>query len=108
MALSNDDKFNLEVLKLVMHFAWADGELAQEEVHMLTGVGRSWAVPEPMLQKLVEGLRAGKRPGEPDWALLRTRPDDVIEAVQAVVLADGAVMVEESELMEKVRAALGA
>lgn len=106
MALSDDDRFNLEVLKLVMHFAWSDGELANEEVNMLIGLGRSWYVPEPALQKLIEGLRTGKRPGEPDWALLRTRPDDVLEAIRAVVLADGAVMVEESALMEKVQAAL--
>lgn len=106
MALSDEDKFNLEVLKLLLHIAWVDGSVDQHEANMLLGLGRSWTVPEAALQKLMEGVQAGRKPGEPDYALLRTRTDDALQAARALVLADGKVMPEESALLKKVQAAL--
>lgn len=105
MTLSDDDRFNLEVLKLLLNVAWADGEVAPPEVNMVLGLGRSWSVPEPELQKLIEHSRT-TRPSEPDFVLLRTRADDAMEAARALVLADGKVAPEESALLKKVQAAL--
>lgn len=106
MALSDEDAFNLEVLKLLLNVAWVDGEVEQHEANMLLGLGRSWTVPEAALQKLMEGLKAGKRPAEPDYALLRERADDAIQAARALVLADGKVKPEETELLKRVQAVL--
>lgn len=106
MALSDEDAFNLEVLKLLLNVAWVDGEVEQHEANMLLGLGRSWSVPEAALQKLMEGLEAGKRPAEPDYALLRGRADDAMQAARALVLADGKVMPEETQLLKRVQAVL--
>jgi hypothetical protein len=106
MALSEDDQFNLEVLKLLLHLAWVDGAVDQAEVNMLLGLGRSWTVPEQLLQKLMEAVKAGKRPSEPNWDLLRERPDDALQAARALVLADGKVVKEEIALLKSVQAAL--
>jgi hypothetical protein len=73
---------------------------------MILGLGRSWLVPEPALQKLARGIHAGERPSEPDFVLLRARSDDVLQAATALVLADGKVKPEETELLKKVRLAL--
>lgn len=106
MSLSHEDQFNLEVLKLLLNVAWVDGEVEQHEVNMLLGLGRSWSVPEAALQKLI--IKAGKRPAEPDYALLRERADDALQAARALVLADGKVMPEETQLLKRVQAVLTA
>jgi uncharacterized tellurite resistance protein B-like protein len=106
MALSDDDRFNLEVLKLLLHVAWVDGAVDQTEVNMLLGLGRSWTVPEQALQKLMEAVKAGRRPAEPDWDMLRQRSDDVLQAARALVLADGKVEKGEIALLKNVQAAL--
>jgi tellurite resistance protein len=106
MALSDDDRFNLEVLKLLLNVAWVDGDVEQHEANMVLGLGRSWSVPEAALQKLMASIQEGKRPAEPDYALLRQRSDDALQAARALVLADGKVLPEETALLKKVQAAL--
>lgn len=106
MALSHDDRFNLEVLKLLLHVAWVDGAVDQTEANMLLGLGRSWTVPEVALQKLMEAVKAGKRPSDPDWELLRSRSDEALQAARGLVLVDGKVQKEEIALLKNVQAAL--
>lgn len=106
MSLSDEDRFNLEVLKLLLHVAWVDGSVDQHEANMLLGLGRSWTVPELALQKLMESIKAGKKPTEPDYVMLKSRADDVLQAARALVLADGKVQAQEVELLKKVQAAL--
>ena len=108
MALSADDRFNLELLGLLLHLAWADGAVAPQEVDMIFGLGRSWLVPGPELRRLHASLEAGERPPEPDYPLLRTRAEEALEAASALVLTDGRVHPAEAALLERVRAALGA
>lgn len=106
MALTTEDAFNLEVLKLLLHVAWVDGAVDQSEANMLLGLGRSWSVPEAALQKLLDAVKAGRRPSEPNWELLRTRADDALQAARGLVLVDGKVQREESALLKSVQAAL--
>jgi tellurite resistance protein len=106
MALSEGDRFNLEVLKLLLNLAWVDGEVAQQEVNMLLGLGRSRSVPEGALQQLKASVDAGRRPAEPDFDLLRTRSDEALQAARALVLVDGRVHPEETALLKRVQAAL--
>ena len=106
MALSSEDTFNLEVLKLLLFVAWVDGEVDQHEAQMVMGLGRSWSVPEPELKALMDDVKAGKKTGEPDWTLLKTRKDDALTAARALVLSDGKVQAEESTLLKKVVASL--
>jgi len=108
MALLEDDKLNLEVLKLLIHVAWVDGEVDQHEADMLLGLGRSWTLPEAALQKLLDAVKAGRRPAPPDYALLRARADDALQAARALVLVDGKVTPEETKLLKDVMAALNA
>jgi uncharacterized tellurite resistance protein B-like protein len=106
MSLSAEDQFNLEVLKLLLQVAWVDGSVDQAEANMVLGLGRSWTVPELALQKLMESIKAGKRPAEPDFTLLKPHADEVLQAARALVLADGKVQTQEVELLKKVQAAL--
>lgn len=106
MALSAEDTFNLEVLKLLLFVAWVDGVVDQHEAQMVLSLGRSWTVPEGELQALLADVKEGRKPGEPDWVLLKTRSDDAITAARALVLSDGNVKPEESALLKRVVASL--
>jgi hypothetical protein len=106
MALTAEDQFNLEVLKLLLHASWVDGAVDQAEANMLMGLGRSWTLPEVALQKLMDGVKTGRKPAEPDWELLRQRADDALQAARALVLVDGKVQKEEVALLKSVQALL--
>jgi uncharacterized tellurite resistance protein B-like protein len=106
MTPSAQDTFNLEVLKLLVHVAWVDGGVDQHESQLLLSLGRSWTVPEAALQRLLDDVKEGKKPPEPDWGLLKTRADDAVMAARTLVLADGKVHGEESALLKKIVASL--
>ena len=103
MALSPEDTFNVEVLKLLLYVASIDGEVGKHETNLVLGLGRSWSVPEPVLQEL---LKNGDAHSEPNWGLLKSRKDDAIIAARTLVLADGVVNPEESMMLKKVMQSL--
>lgn len=104
---TNDDRFNLEVLKLMLQMAWSDGHIDMQEVGTLLGAARSWGVPELELAALKKGLESHEAPPAPDLALLRDHPDEVFEAVRALMVSDGKVDEAEQLLFEELRIILG-
>ncbi|WP_224365965.1 tellurite resistance TerB family protein [Hyalangium versicolor] len=108
MTPSAEDRFNIEVIKLLLQIAWSDRQLTHAEQLVIFGLGRSWNVPEPELQSLLETLRAGGSLPEPDIEVLRTRPDDVLEAARALAVSDGSFADSEKGMIERIQARLGA
>ena len=104
--VTEEDRFGLEVLKLLAQLAWVDGKVEQRERLVVQGLGRSWSVPEKDLQALLDALQAG-HPPEPDLALLRPRGDEVLEAARALVAAEGRVAEEEQRLLADLQRKLG-
>jgi uncharacterized tellurite resistance protein B-like protein len=107
MTPSTEDRFNTEVIKLLLQVAWSDRQLTQAEHLVIMGLGRSWNVPEPELQSLLVKLKAGGALPEPDIEILRTRPDDVIEAARALSVSDGHIAKTEKELIARIEERLG-
>ncbi|WNG14163.1 TerB family tellurite resistance protein [Cystobacter fuscus] len=105
--ITADDRFNIEVLKLMIQLAWSDGRLDARESGLIQGVARSWNVPELEFAALKKLLAHGGTPPAPDLALLRDRPDEVFEAVRALIASDGQLRAEEKELIEELRVILG-
>jgi len=105
-ALSEEDRFNLEVVKLLLEVARVDNDVDKRERDVIMGLARSWSVPEPELKQLLVQLDAGLPTPPPDYAVLKQRPDDVLSAARAVVLTDNKVAPEETALLKKVKAAL--
>jgi hypothetical protein len=103
MTLSAEDRFNTEVIKLLLQVAWSDRQLTQAEHLVVMGLGRSWNVPEPELQSLLGKLKAGGPLPEPDMDVLRTRPDDVLEAARALSVSDGHIAKREKELIASIQ-----
>ena len=107
MTPSAEDRFNIEVIKLLLQVAWSDRQLTQAEHLVVFGLGRSWNVPEQELQSLLGKLKAGGALPEPDMEVLRTRPDDVIEAARALSVSDGHIAKKEKELIATIQERLG-
>jgi uncharacterized tellurite resistance protein B-like protein len=105
MTPSTEDRFNTEVIKLLLQIAWSDRKLTHSEHLVIFGLGRSWNVPELELQSLLEKLKTGGPLPEPDLAVLRT--DDVMDAARALAISDGKFADSEKELIERIKATLG-
>lgn len=108
MTPSAEDRFNTEIIKLLLQIAWSDRQLSHAEHLVIFGLGRSWNVPEADLQSLLATLKAGGPLPEPDLAILRTRPDDVLEAARALAVSDGSFADSEKALIERIQAKLSA
>lgn len=106
--LTSEDQFNIEVLKLLLQVAWADGNVDEREALTILGLGRSWSVPEAEIQTLRDRLTQGSPLPQPDMSLLKTRPDEVLEAVRAMVFADGKLKRDEGEMVKQIAQMLGA
>ena len=108
MTPSAEDRFNIEVIKLLLQMAWNDRQLTHAEQLVVYGLGRSWSVPEKELQALLEKLKAGGALPEPDLDVLRARPDEVLEAVRALAASDGNFAEAEKDMIERIKQRLGA
>ncbi len=106
MAMSDTDRFNLEVLKLLLQIAWGDGQVDPAEARMILGLGRSWSVPEAELVELEHRLQTGKGLPPPSLSVLRSRKQDVLEAARALANTDGHLGDDEKTLLEEVEALL--
>jgi uncharacterized tellurite resistance protein B-like protein len=109
MTLSAEDRFNIEVIKLLLQVAWVDREITNAERMIVLGLGRSWSVPEAELHSLMDRFKAGggSTLPEPDLEVLRTRPDDVMEAARAMCVADGKLAEGEKVMLERISSRLG-
>ncbi|KFE67638.1 TerB family tellurite resistance protein [Hyalangium minutum] len=106
MTPSAEDRFNTEIIKLLLQVAWSDRQLTHAEHLVIFGLGRSWNVPEADLQSLLGALKAGGPLPEPDLAILRTRPDDVLEAARALAVSDGSFADSEKALIDRIKGML--
>jgi tellurite resistance protein len=106
-SLTAEDEFNIEVLKLLLQLAWSDGEVAPEESALILGAARSWGVPEQEIAHLRGYLGKEEPLPAPNMGLLRTRPDQVLEAARALIASDGRLHAGERELLDELRLILG-
>ncbi len=58
-SLSAEDRFNIEVIKLLLQIAWSDRQVSPKERLVILAMGRSWSVPEGELHTLLDLLQAG-------------------------------------------------
>ncbi|MBE2250267.1 MAG: TerB family tellurite resistance protein [Myxococcus sp.] len=104
---STDPVFNAEALKLLLQVAWADDQLDPKERAFVATLGPAWKVPEAVMTVLLDHLDRGKPLPQPNLKLLRTRPDDVLAAAEALTAADGVIDGVELDFMDQVRELLG-
>lgn len=103
----NDPAFHLEVLKLLVHVAWADGAVDEGEVGVVEELGRSWRVPDAALIDIAGRMRRGEPRPPPNMQLLKSHPEEVMAAVRTVVLSDGKLDLEELDVLGTIADMLG-
>lgn len=106
-APSKDPVFNAEALKLLLQVAWADDVLEPAERDLVAKLGPAWQVPEAIMVVLLDHLDRGKPLPQPNLALLRTNPDPVLAAAEALIAADGVMTGVEVDFVDQVRELLG-
>ena len=102
-----DDRFHIELLKLLLHVAWSDDELSPEEIRALLAAAQRWSVPLAELQRLERGLASGEPLPAPNMGLLRARPQEVLDAARALIESDAQVLFAEEEMFAQIRELLG-
>lgn len=100
-------RFYLEVLKLLLQVITSDDEAAPEELSHFATVARRWNVPASETDLLIERLKQGQPLPAPDMGLLRSRPQDVIEAARALVGSDQRIDAAELDMLLQIRELLG-
>jgi tellurite resistance protein len=106
-APSSDPVFNAEALKLLLQVAWADDHLEAKERDFVARLGPAWKVPDEVMSVLLDHLDRGKPLPQPNLAALRTKPDGVIAAAEALISADGIIEAVEVDFLDQVRELLG-
>ncbi|MGZ3460816.1 MAG: TerB family tellurite resistance protein [Archangium sp.] len=102
-----DDRFHLELLRLLLHVAWSDDEVDPREAQALFDAARFWKVPPPELQRLERCLQLGEPLPAPNLGLLRQHPDDVLATVRTLINSDAEVHLSEQETLAQIRELLG-
>ncbi|MCY1082928.1 tellurite resistance TerB family protein [Archangium lansingense] len=107
MTTPTDDRFYIELLKLLLHVAWSDDELKSSEAQALIGAAQRWKVPLPELQRLERCLETGEPLPAPNLGLLRQRADEVLATVRTLIASDSEVHFSEEEMLAQIRELLG-
>ena len=106
-APSNNPAFNTEVIKLLLQVAWANDELDPKERSFIENLGQEWKVPGEVMKDLLAHLDLGKPLPQPNLSLLKTKPDEVLAAANALVAADGVIDEQEVEFIKMIEQFLG-
>jgi tellurite resistance protein len=103
MKPSDDERYNLELLKLLAQVAWGDDQLDPSEADAIYSLGRSWFVSETSLDSLRRQLKAGRLLPPPNIGALRADPETALEAVRALVLVDGRLSPAETDMVAQIK-----
>lgn len=105
--ITPEDRFRIELLKLLLHVAWSDEEIDPREAHALIGAARQWKLPQEELERLERCIDQGEPMPPPNLGLLRQRPDDVLATVRTLIALDTNVHLSEKEMISQIRELLG-
>jgi len=107
MTTPTDDRFHIELLKLLLHVAWSDDEIDPREARALLAAAQRWKLPLPELQRLERCLDLGEPMPAPNLGLLRQHPEDVLATVRTLIESDTQVNLSEKEMLTQIRELLG-
>ena len=102
-----NDHFYIELLKLLLHVAWADDEISPQEIRTLVHAARRWKVPLEELERLELVVEQGAPMPAPNLGLLREHPDEVLATVHNLIHSDEQVHLAEEETLAQIRELLG-
>lgn len=99
--------FEHELVKLLVQVAWADHEVAPEEVQRLLAFAEQGGLSEAERAAL-EAALSGKAPlSPPNLGLLRQRRTDTLRAVKQLLFSDQKLTQDEQDVFDQIAALLG-
>lgn len=103
----DESRFYTEVLKLLLQVITSDERIDPEELQEFSTIAARWKVAPAEAAALIDCLREGKPLPAPDMGLLRSRPQDVIQAARVIAASDQHVDSEEIDMLLQIRTLLG-
>ena len=99
-------KLTIETIRLLLHVAWADGEVAPEEYDYILRMARNAGMTEEDILSVDRALRDRDVLREPDFAFLKPFRTTVLEHVNSLIVADDKIAAEETNILHKIAVAL--
>jgi uncharacterized tellurite resistance protein B-like protein len=101
-----DPSFAFEIVKLLLQVAWADDELASEEVAAVRDFARQSGVGDADLSTLEDCLAGRARLPVPNLGLLKSQRTEVLRAVRKLLQSDSRINEDEERLLNELTEAL--
>jgi uncharacterized tellurite resistance protein B-like protein len=102
----DDPLVKIEVLKLMLQAAWADGEIHELESAAILGAAERLDLPAPDLDALAAHLRGTARLPPPNLGLLKLHKEEVLAVMASLFAADHKMVADEAEVLAEIEALL--
>ncbi len=99
-------RVQVETIKLLVQVAWADHEIAPEEVTFIIEAAKRAKVSAHDVATLGEWLDDRMTLPPPDLGFLRQHADEVITAVSLLITSDNRIVKDEVDALNQIRAML--
>lgn len=106
--MSEQRRVDVEIIKLLMQVAWADGSVAPDEAAAIVGHARAAGLGERALAALDSCLTGSSRLPAPDLGFLRQHRQEALDAADKIVRRDAEISDEEVEIIAQIQQLLGA
>ena len=97
------ERLNIEIIKLLIQVAWADGEVAEDEVEHLRDRAREAGLGDKAVAMLDAFLGGERKLPAPDFGFLREHRDAALSAAEKMVRSDDEVRTSERELLAEIQ-----
>lgn len=104
----SESRLQAEILRLLLQVAWADDQVADEEVEHILGLARRAQASDEEVATLRACLRGEQTLPPPDLGFLRDHRDQALAAVQDLIAADDRVLPDEERVLAQIREMLQA
>jgi uncharacterized tellurite resistance protein B-like protein len=106
--MSEQRRVDVEIIKLLMQVAWADGSVAPDEAQAILAHARNAGLGDRALAALDSCLTGKARLPAPDLGFLRQHRQEALSAADKIVRRDAEVSDEEVEIIAQLQQLLGA
>ncbi len=104
---SDAQRLPLEILKLILQVALADGDITAEEMEQVLVWARQAELSDEQAASLSESLVGAAPLPPPDLGFLRAHKEEAVQAVQDLIRADLRTASSGVQVIEEIRSLLG-
>ncbi len=106
MPPARDPRLEMELIKLLMQVAWADGVVDEQESVRVFDHAKRLKLQPNALDLLWQCLQGKRKLPAPDLGFLRQHADVACDLAEGLVHADGQVTEEEVEVLAQIESML--